>query len=125
MFLFWTICNGQPYLKYCLFYNEEVDLYIFLSIDVKHHFRMPPTSLEEEHSTFHLRLQSVSKFLLVLNFPMNWLKCSCHCCLQLNNIGTAEQKVLQAGQRKISDYNVYVPQAKLFSCAGRWTTSRA
>ena len=74
MFLFWTICNGQPYLKYCLFYNEEVDLYIFLSIDVKHHFRMPPTSLEEEHSTFHLRLQSVSKFLLVLNFPMNWLK---------------------------------------------------
>ena len=74
MFLFWTICNGQPYLKYCLFYNEEVDLYIFLSIDVKHHFRMPPTSLEEEHSTLYLRLQSVSKMLLVLNFPMNWLK---------------------------------------------------
>ena len=92
MFLFWTICNGQPYLKYCLFYNEEVDLYIFLSIDVKHHFRMPPTSLEEEHSTFHLRLQSVSKFLLVLNFPMNWLKCSCHCCVSSSIILTLLSK---------------------------------
>lgn len=26
MFLFWSICNGQPYLKYCLFYDK--DLYI-------------------------------------------------------------------------------------------------
>ena len=26
MFLFWSICNGRPYLKYCLFYDK--DLYI-------------------------------------------------------------------------------------------------